>query len=631
MTDKISLPHWLGVVDIANSGSGESRPSRPGSFAKGPFTIVKSGGEAEVISFGPTGSSALFFEGYLVDRRQLATDLSQPNEASDAQFAVAAYERWGIDLFCHLEGRYLIAIWDATGRRCLIGHDGLGKHPLYYAINGNHLQFASNIFSIAYGGAVSREPNRLALAWRLLLSWPPPGETFFDKIHRARPGHYLEIRGGAVTEKEYWQPSPEGQEAWLPEETVLEEFEPRLESCVRRYMELRPDGILLSGGVDSVTIAAIAQAHTRKEGLPPLTACCGQSPPGYPTTPGETLQNQVVQELAMPQLIWNDDRYLDGDLMLRDTIAQVPSLPAPTDVVGTCSYSSFWHEVAAKGVHTLLTGSGGDEWLSVHYAYVADLVRKGALLELLRFAKAESYSTSRKSVTAIFIALLRRHGMRRILASWGRQLAPSLKDAYSDRKAKTMLPDWLCPDPGLRASLLEDMASRRTPELTDSGALPQSYYLHNLRFLWRNPLMAHEFETEFHVSSSLGIKLVHPYHDRRLVDFLYRVPPRLLMQGNRYKGLLRTLAIGRLPRLGFENVRKISGQPAEERPAVQGLRSGLAAVWHELQHLHLHELGIVDADKLNPLFDNSQQLPFRTLYQLFNAVSAETWVAAHRS
>ena len=88
--------------------------------------------------------------------------------------------------------------------------------------------------------------------------------------------------------------------------------------------------------------------------------------------------------------------------------------------------------------------------------------------------------------------------------------------------------------------------------------MPASFYRHEQRSVV-NPYFVYEFELGFHIESACGLRLLSPYHDCRLVRFLNAVPPEVLLDGARYKGLLRPVADWRLPGLDLGSQRKVYG------------------------------------------------------------------------
>src|SRR5262245_38457695 len=338
---------------------------------------------------------------------------------------------------------------------------------------------------------------------------------------------------------------PSDHEPLLSERAVHDEFEPSLADSVRRCLDLDAQGIMLSGGVDSVTIAALAAPERAVSGRRPLVGVSART--GYRLSHEEEMQSKVAAALDMPHVISTTLDWIAGRNALQMSLDLVPDLPAPTDVWWVGTYTEFYRRTAAAGLTVLLTGSGGDNWLGVADAHAADLMRQMRVAELYRFLKAD-VRTGGSSVRNMAQRLLWSGGLRWHVDSAWAQIAPGTKTRYHRRKWLERLPSWLAPAPDLRAELVDRLMARRTPSLAADNRAPKSYYLHSLRTL-SNPYMHHEYETAFHVESQCGLRLLSPYHDRRLVSFFNRIPPRVLLHRGRYKGLLRPVVARHLPGL----------------------------------------------------------------------------------
>jgi asparagine synthetase B (glutamine-hydrolysing) len=606
----------------------EARPAAGAGDALrlGPLTVFRAGEGCETASVGGgERAGSVVFDGYLFDRRALALELGLPDgPVSNAQLAASAYLRWGAGVFDRLDGCYLLAIRDGRSGRLLIGHDALGRHPVYYASEGGALWFGSNILALASSGFVSRRPNRLSLALAMLLFWPEAGQTYFESIRRLRPGHYLAVSSdGATSEHKYWDPLPDDDEPWMSDLAAREEFEPSLVSAVARCMELEPHGIMLSGGVDSVTVAALAAEWGTGRGRPPLVAVSGQS--SYAVSGEEQRQSSVAEALGMPHDVSTTDEWTGGRNAIGLSLEATPALPSPSRIYWVGTYTRFYRRAADKGLNVLLTGSGGDNWLGVADTHAADLLRRFHWLELLRFMRAD-VSTAGASIRGSAKRLLWGSGLRPHLDTLWARVSPESKARYHVRKWHERIPGWVCPDTSLRQELVERLFARRTPALTVSGRAPASYYRHSLRSM-SNPYMHYENETAHHLEAWSGVRLLSPYHDRRLVSFFNRISPRALISGDRYKGLLRPIVAARLPALGLERQRK--DYPAEaERGRLRDLRRGVLAAWADHSVDELGRLGIVDPAAV-PGTDGVDGKGFEELVQMFMLMEADRWVRTH--
>ncbi len=246
------------------------------------------------------GPCAALFDGLLYNREELERRLQTPG-LTDSELVLEAYRRWGDDVLDELKGIYGFVIGDVARGRVLCARDRVGSHPLFYADVGGELLLSVSITALLADPRVSNELNRAALADHLAHRWPDPGETYFSAIRRVPPGHVLIAGPDGRRINRYWSPVPADEQIdWVgPDE--LEQFEELLAAAVTRFLDLGRAGIYLSGGLDSVSVAAFAgRASSEASRQPPLALSLG-FPDG--ATNEQSIQRAVASDLDMPQLL----------------------------------------------------------------------------------------------------------------------------------------------------------------------------------------------------------------------------------------------------------------------------------------------------------------------------------------
>src|SRR5262249_40099054 len=136
-----------------------------------------------------------------------------------------------------------------------------------YAVATRRLLFSGSIDALLAGPEVPRTLNRLVVAEHLVHRWVDSNETYYAAVRRVPPGHVFVVENGRQTVSRYWDPSATVQ-GWREDE--LEQFGPIFERAVARAVARGRAAIFLSGGFDSVSIAAMAAsiASRRGERLP---------------------------------------------------------------------------------------------------------------------------------------------------------------------------------------------------------------------------------------------------------------------------------------------------------------------------------------------------------------------------
>jgi asparagine synthetase B (glutamine-hydrolysing) len=625
----IRLPRWYARLSATNGSPPPLGANDRSTVSVGRLTVFHADQGCGIATFGsPDRLSAVVFDGYLFDRDELAAELGIcPQRSREADLIAAAYQRWGTALFDKLDGCYLIAIWDAVEDQLLIAHDSLGRHPAYYSSQPDAIWFASNVLALSSSGAIANHPNRLSLALAMLVYWPEAGQTFFEQIRRVLPGHYLQVSARhVITEHRHFRVIPDDDEPWLTEDEVIEGFEPALIRAVARCMQLAPQGIMLSGGVDSVTVAALATDYARAHGGPPIVAVSGRS--GRELIYEERMQSAVAEALQMRHLVSTTREWTKGRDNVSVSLDVTRELPAPSLIPWVGTYMSFYRRTASQQVTTLLTGSGGDNWLGVADVYGADLLRRLQLRRLVQTIKAD-IATGGGSLRGSARSRLWTWGLLPHLDTLWARATPARKLRYHRTKWEQRLPPWLSPDPPLRDELVEHLLGRRMPSVTESGRAPSSYYRHSLRTI-KSAYMHYEYEVARHIETLCGLRLLSPYHDKRLVTFFNRIAPSVLMHGTRYKGLLRPVVAKRLPALGLENQRK-EYSPDSTDFKLRELRRAVAVAFQGADFASLGRLGVIDSARAEREIDNIDAHGFERLSPMFIMMSAESWVGLHTS
>jgi len=219
------------------------------------------------------GSIVLVMNGEIYDYRELRTDLERRGHrfqsSTDAEVLVHLYEEYGPDLVRYVTGMFAFAIWDGRRRRLFMARDHMGKKPLYYMLRGPLLAFASELKGLIEHPLVDRRVDRAALESYLLLGYVPGSASIFEAVRRLPPGCCACFEENGLRIDRYFLPEIEGgasRRAHPHERELEQELQERLTNAVRKRL-LAADvevGVLLSGGVDSSLIAALAAGEGRR-------------------------------------------------------------------------------------------------------------------------------------------------------------------------------------------------------------------------------------------------------------------------------------------------------------------------------------------------------------------------------
>src|SRR5882672_11326139 len=339
----------------------------------------------------------LVLDGILYNRRDLQAELGDalaPPGGNDAEVVLAGFQRWGEDVLRRLRGAFTLLIWDSSRDVLLCLRDPLGSYPLFYADGHQELLLSTSVDALLRQPNVSRDVNRAALADHLVDRYPRMEETCYEAVSRVPPGHVLRVTPEGRRSHRYWDPSPDGKVKWLTPDEV-EQFDELLDRAVSRCLSIGPAGIFLSGGLDSVSVAAVATERCRIEGLPKPWALSLIFP--EPKSNEEIVQRGVAAQLGLPHVVKPFFEATGPQGLLGPALALSSSLSAPLMNTWLPAYYQLALEGKRRGCQGILTGGGGDEWLTVSPYLAADLLRDFDLAGFYRLWQSMRHSFKRSS------------------------------------------------------------------------------------------------------------------------------------------------------------------------------------------------------------------------------------------
>jgi asparagine synthase (glutamine-hydrolysing) len=459
--------------------------------------------------------------GEIYNYRELRRELERAGHSfrtqGDTEVLLHLYEEHGDRFAERLRGMFAIAIWDAGHRRLVLARDRFGIKPLYYRHADNELAFASELRALPRG-----EIDLDALEAFLAFNSIPAPLTIFREIRKLPPGHLLIWEDDRLELRRFARPAPLEELRDDEEAELVEELRSRLRDSVRAHLVSDvPVGVLLSGGVDSAFLAALAAEESSE---PLRTFSIG-------------FEERSFDELAGARLVAERYGTEHRELVLRPDAALL--LPALADAFDEPFADSsalptyLVSQLAANDVKVALSGEGGDELFGGYYTYAADLLaeRVGGLARLARpLVERLPTSSSRASFdykakrfvrAAHLPSLERHHGWKEIFSPelraelTGHRSAFDPVDILRDRYRETEGADELArlQDVDLGVYLVDDLLVK-----TDRAS------------------MAHSLEARV------------PYLDTVVTNLALALPTRHKIRGLSKKVLLRKAAAPLLPR-----------------------------------------------------------------------------------
>jgi asparagine synthase (glutamine-hydrolysing) len=398
------------------------------------------------------GTVTVVQNGEIYNYRELRGELERRGHRfathSDTEVLVHLYEEYGDQFVERLRGMFAIALWDARERRLLLARDRFGIKPLYYRDVRGTLSFASELKAMLEQPGFSRQIDPQAVAAYLAFNSIPAPLTVFAEARKLPAGTLAVWRDGKLSLTRYARPEPvpAGETRRRPAGELAAELRETLRDSVRAHLVADvPVGVLLSGGVDSAGLAALASGEQAE---PVKTFSVG-------------FEEASFDELDRARLVAERYRTEHHEVVLRpDAVELLPKLVEAFDEpFGDSSALPTYlvSELAAGEVKVALSGEGGDELFGGYYTYVADLLapRIGRLAALAaplieRLPSSDGkvsfdYKAKRFARGAALPPLGRHHAWKEIFS---RQLQASLLggrdpgwdpvDVYRERYAETV-------------------------------------------------------------------------------------------------------------------------------------------------------------------------------------------------
>lgn len=439
----------------------------------------------------------------------------------DTEILPHLYEYAGDDVPKLVNGKFAFVVWDRMRRRALIARDRLGVKPLYYAVAGDVLVFASELKVVLASGLVDTALDYEAIDAYLTLGFFPDPSTPLASVRKLPPGHRLIVDGGLRVEA-YWEfPSPDPQiemgaaeAAALVGETLDRAVQDRLMSDV-------PLGAMLSGGLDSSLVVALM---ARASAQPVKTFSVGFVESGA--------DNELDAARRVAAAFGADHHELE--LSMSSTAAPLEDLVwALDEPVADLSAIGFeaLSKLASSHVTVALAGQGADELFGGYSRHV----RASMVSRARRVPQAGMRPTT---------WLMERRGGR-----WQR-FAEALRAEDATTRYLALRSSYLgdADRVGLVREPLETTAAAALRAVgTKSGGirgepLADALYLDGRLGLVDDMLLYFD-----RVSMAHSLEVRVPFLDHRVVELAARIPPSLKVRGRTTKAVLRQVAAGLVP------------------------------------------------------------------------------------
>jgi asparagine synthase (glutamine-hydrolysing) len=475
-------------------------------------------------SAAPPRAPLCLFEGAIFNLEEVAASLGRETGGDPADLLLAAHGRWGEGMLARLRGSFALLVHDPRARSTLLACDQLGGRSLFLHRAGARLAFATEMRDLLRLLPTRPGPDRASLLGWLAGTSAKGDGTLYEGVERLGAGTLLRVADCGLEARRYWSPSylppaqlSRGEAAAAARELMV--------AAVRRQLpEGTEAGILLSGGLDSSSVAALGQARM-SAGKPRAYSAVF---PAHPSIDESGLIKDVVADLGLAHTSLS----VGGGSMVAGSLEYLREWELPPASPNHFLWQPLLLRAAREGVALMLDGEGGDELWQMSPFLLADRLRSGRPLAAARLARTMAGDRFRgwRSVSPY----LRTYALRGALPA-------SAHDALRRRHGPARYaPGWF---PPASAKLLFE---REDPWAWKRLDGPRWWaYMADLLTGARERLGVSEYLR--HRATMAGLEDRHPLIDLDLVEFALGLDPTLALDPPLDRPLLREAMAGCIP------------------------------------------------------------------------------------
>lgn len=463
-------------------------------------------------------------DGALFDPDALGARLGLAGGTPEAKLLAIGFKRDGESILAKLRGNFVALISDHRRERVLLACDQLGARSLFFKRNGGELIFATEAHLLLRLLPSRPGPDHSSLVRWLADTSILPGRTLYSGVERLGGGRLLAVERGRIEERSYWAPRYT-EPARLSQAEAAVAAREELAAAVRRQVPADSRcGVLLSGGLDSTSVAALAR--TESDRTPPPRAYSALFPQHDSIDESELIA-EAAGDLERTSIAVHDGS------MVRGSLEYLQRWELPLQAPNHFLWQPLLERAASEGTTVMLDGEGGDELWKFSPYLLADRLTAGRLLATARLSRemlgADRYRGWRSTMPYLRLygakgaiplplhrAIRRRHSPERYAPRWFNANSAQVLFENQDQWAwkRHQGPRWWA----YMADLLTSVRER----------LGVGDYLR-------------------HRAAMAGLDARHPLIDLDLVEFALGLPPDLAIDADLERPVLREAIAGLVP------------------------------------------------------------------------------------
>ncbi len=551
------------------------------------------------------GNLAIVFNGEIYNFRELRRELESLGHRfrskSDTEVVVHAFEEYGVDCLSKLRGMFAFAIWNFREETLFIARDRVGKKPLFYSqIPNGDFVFGSELKTLLVHGGLTRSIDKSALDAYLTFGYVPEEFCIFEGVRKLPPGHYVVLKNGETSVRQYWDFKFDADEPEQSEEYYVRTLREKLEEAVRvRMISDVPLGAFLSGGVDSSTVVAYM---SKLSDTPVKTFSIGFNEDSfdelkYARVAAKHFGTEHHEFVVTPdlveiidELVWHfDEPFADSSAL-------------PTFMVS---------KLAREYVTVVLSGDGGDELFGGYTRYTTNEsrdvfarlphgIRTGVLQKL-------SMSLPHGAPGKNYLYNIGLAGNDRYIDSISHFNGPRRRALYAKGYAEELNGTF---------GIGEELYRKLADAVGGGSAIDKLLYLDSKTYLPGDILTKVD---RMSMANSLEARV--PLLDHKLIEFVMTIPSTLKMNGSVSKYILKKAMEGTVPNEILHRSKQGFGVPIGEW-IKQQLRARIVS---DLRDQRTRERGYFDEKYIDTLLDEHQRNRRDHSHELWMLWMLELW------
>jgi len=568
-----------------------------------------------------SGRYVIAYNGEVYSDGEIARDLEARVVAfrghSDTEVMLEAFATFGIEpTIERLIGMFAIALWDREERTLRLIRDRLGIKPLYWGQFGDLFLWGSELKALrAHPGWVAEIDRDAVASFMRLLYVPAPG-AIYRGVHKLPPGCMLTLRPGAEPKVEpYWDARAVVTHAVrarhdFSDAEATDRLEALLKDAVgRRLVSDVPLGAFLSGGIDSSTVVALMQAQSVR---PVRSYTIGFNEQGFD-------EARHAKAVAARLGTEHTELYVEP-AHAREVIPRLPEMYDEPFADSSQIPTFLVSEMTRRHVTVALSGDGGDELFAGYNRYTQGQAIWNRLASvprpLRRLAAASIHAVPPEAWDRLVRCVPGRTGA--MLS--GRRLhkaAEAMAQGSSDAFYRTIVSQWDQPDALVRGGhephglLWDERVAKDVPD-----------FVERMQFLDLATYLPDDILTKVdRASMAVSLEVRVPLLDHRVVDFAFRLPPRLKLRCGKGKWLLRQVLYRYVPEALVERPKMGFGIP------IAAWLRGPLRDWAEslLAQRRLAEAGLLDPKPVRRMWSALQAGGKGLEYPIWTVLMLEAW------